>query len=168
MNILALDLGTKTGYCFGDTLISNPVIGVCGTWTLSRPYEVTEWRKRRLDRRCDPRIARLYTELSFFHDPHLVVFEDVEFASALKQVQLWSSLRASAWLKYPASNYECVPVGTLKKFATGHGGATKEMMRAALIRQHPRLLKGMKADDNAVDAIWIWLWAKHNLSRIKT
>lgn len=167
MRILALDLGTKTGFCFGEN-----EIGDCGTWTLSKPKEVTEWRKCRLDRRWDPRIFRLANHLSTFQRPDLVVFEDVEFQSALKQVQLWSSLRSVAWLAFIHARYECVPVKTLKKFATGHGGATKEMMRAALFKQHSAfynasIVKGKSSwDDNAIDAIWVFLWAKHNLSRI--
>jgi hypothetical protein len=57
-----------------------------------------------------------------------------------------------------------VATGVLKRFATGNGGATKEQMENALKRQHPtRWTMGL--DDNAVDAIWLWLWAQKNLSR---
>jgi hypothetical protein len=60
---------------------------------------------------------------------------------------------------------ECVPTGTLKKFATGHGGATKEMMEVHLKRKHPGCWRS-GLDDNGVDALWLWQWARQNLSRI--
>jgi hypothetical protein len=62
---------------------------------------------------------------------------------------------------------ECVPVSTLKKFATGHGGATKEMMEISLRKQRPEVfLQKRFVDDNAVDAIWILLWAQAKLIRM--
>lgn len=162
MKILALDFGTKTGYCYGHSLQTF----VPGTWKLATAKEITAWRKKRLDRRCDLRIARLWTYVRIF-SPDLVVFEDVEFSSYTKQIQLWSSLRAAAWIAFPSARFECVPVGTLKKFATGAGNATKEMMEASLYKQYPvtTFFKDT-LDDNAVDALWIWLWARHNLSRL--
>jgi len=166
MNILALDYGTKTGYCFGSDL-SNMV---CGTWTLATPREVTEWGKTRRTRTCDPRMARLATYLRQFPLADTVVFEDVQFASSTYQVQIWASLRAVAWLDYPeTTRFECVPVATLKKFATGSGVATKERMWQALVAAgHAKPASGMLWDDNTVDAIWIWLWARQTFSRSST
>lgn len=161
MNILALDLGTKTGFCYGTH-----VYGLtAGTWTLALPKEVTAWRAARQDRTCDPRMGRLREKLLHHTLVDMVVFEDVEFSSYTKQTQLWSSFRTVVWLNYfKTARFECVPVSTLKKFATGHGNATKPMMAAAL-RKQEETLKGL--DDNAVDAVWLWLWARQNLSRIR-
>jgi hypothetical protein len=53
----------------------------------------------------------------------------------------------------------------LKKFATGSGGADKTGVERALRRQYPRAnIEGL--DDNAIDAIWLLLWAKINLARL--
>jgi len=72
---------------------------------------------------------------------------------------------------------ECVPVGTLKKFATGHGGATKAMMVKALVKSDTRFFavdnpecafyNTQVINDDAVDAVWLWKWAEQNLSRIR-
>ena len=164
--ILALDLGTKTGYCYGDSISTLKV----GTWKLATAKEVTQWGKERLTRRCDPRCARLWHELDRLPKPDIVVFEDVEFASYTKQVQLWASLRAAVWLSYGGFSgcgysgvlLECVPVGTLKKFATGAGNANKNGMERAATRLG---LEVSGLDDNAVDALHLWRWAERNLSR---
>ena len=166
MNILALDLGTSTGYAYGH---NDPI---AGTELLATDKEIRAWGEQRLSRRCDPRIARLYSWcvnwVRSSDAPSLVVFEDVQFASYTLQVQLWASLRAAVWCAFSPVNviFECVPVGTLKLFATGHGRATKEAMAAALYREHPEMRK-KGYDDNAVDAIFLWKWAKHNLGRLR-
>lgn len=170
MKILALDLGTKTGYAhnLGGEIAA-------GTWTLATAKEVSEWGKNRMRRRCDPRILRLASALScmvdldktaYYRRPEIVVFEDVQFSSTDYQAKLWASLRAAVWLTCGKKDLilECVPTGVLKRFATGHGGATKEMMRAA-VRAQPSKFSGM--DDNAVDAYWILKWAETYLSRMK-
>lgn len=168
MNILALDLGTSTGFAFnvGEKF-------ECGTALLGTPGEIKAWGKDRTRRRCDLRIPRLYRILKEISPPDVVVFEDVIFGSTTYQVQLWASLRAVVWLVFPPEKIECVHVGTLKKFATGHGGATKECMAKALARQDSRFSIDKNEvsfgknllDDNAVDAVWLWHWAKQNLSR---
>jgi Holliday junction resolvasome RuvABC endonuclease subunit len=63
----------------------------------------------------------------------------------------------------------CVPVyvvapSTLKKFATGHGGATKaDMLRAC------ELTLGIKVeDDNICDAIFLLEWLKRNPNGLPT
>lgn len=163
MNILALDYGTKTGYCYGSDASDLQF----GTWKLATDKEVTGWGKSRLTRTCDPRIARLAGYLRAFPLANMIVFEDVQFASSTYQVQLWASLRTVAWLDYPpGTQFECVPVGTLKKFATGSGTATKERMGQCFVTAgHIRIEHFLSLDDNAVDAIWIWLWAKQIFAR---
>lgn len=163
MRILALDYGTATGFCYceGDDL-------VVGTWKLAGPREITAWHKARLNRTRDPRIARLRERLRQFPLADLVVFEDVNFSSTAYQAHLWASFRTTVWLDYPDTvKFECVPVGTLKLFATGAGNATKPMMLKAA-RRNPLFsqVDFTVLDDNAVDALWIGAWAKHNLSRL--
>lgn len=158
MNCLAVDLGTKTGYAYGADV---PTVG---TWTLSTDKEVAKWGKDRLTRRKDPRIARLCEKVGALGPFDVLVFEDVQFRSSTYQTQLWSSLRTALWLCGTAQVFECVPVKSLKLFA-GHGNADKNYMSRALKQQHPKLWKP-EYDDNTIDAVWLWLWAQKNLSRI--
>lgn len=162
MKILALDLGTDTGYASGDIEGTHFTMG---TWKLATAKEVRAWRKQRLTRRRDPRPQRLCELiLKKVPVPDLIVFEDVMFASSTFQVQLWSALRTSLWMCLGDSvKFDCVPVSTLKKFATDNGAAKKEDMARAFI-----LNEGMRGgyDDNAIDAYFIFKWAKQNLSRM--
>lgn len=173
INALALDLGTSTGFTYND-----PYDGiVCGTWKLASAKEIKEWGQLRITRRRDPRVLRLFDLVSALHERlrfNVIVFEDVQFASSTYQVQLWSSFRAAVWLACkavtPIPYFDCVPVGTLKAFATGSGAATKTAMLAAAKRK--KLLDDSAEfddlDDNAIDALHLFDWAQKNLSRMRT
>jgi len=164
VNILALDLGNKTGFA----LDRDGVLQV-GTWRLSKPAEVTSWGKSRKCRTGDPRFCRLLAHVVELFPLDVIVFEDVLFGKTTGQTQLWSSLRSVLWaiqcsfesVKQPV--VECVPVPTLKKFATGSGGASKEAMIAAALKNG--CPPGV--DDNGADAFHLLRWAKANLGRIK-
>jgi hypothetical protein len=101
--------------------------------------------------------------------PDLVIIEDVCFSTYTLQTQLWSSFRAAVWLTFGQSCVlECVPVTTLKRFASGSGAADKFAMEKALKIHHSELWKEEYAGkDDTIDAIWLWLWSQQNLSRIK-
>lgn len=169
MRILALDLGTKTGYAMGDEISF-----WSGTFNLATPKEITEWGRVRLTRRMDPRPVRLYKSLhdlceKHFFSPEMMVFEDVEFQTYTKQCQLWASMRTAAWFFayfHGIRHVDCIPVSTLKKYATGSGAADKEAMKKALFLLAPNL-KTVNMDDNGVDAVWIWRWAAEHLCRMK-
>lgn len=153
-SILALDLGTRTGYTYnkGESLF-------CGTWVLATPKEINQWGKNRLTRRCDPRIAALRGKIDqVVKEMDLIIFEDVLFCSTTYQCQLWASLRSVVWLTN-CPRIDCVPVQTLKKFATGKGNATKEQMAKAALLTGKEL---PKLDDNGIDAYHLWRWAKQN------
>lgn len=160
MNVLALDLGTDTGWA------TNAPEFRCGTWKLATTKEIRDWGRQRMTRRRDWRTARMkgFVEATI-PAPDLIIFEDVQFASSTLQVQLWASLRTAVWLSflnYPRMIFECVNVSKLKKFATGHGNATKEMMEAALFRKYPEL-KNKVVGDDAVDAVWLLKWAEAHI-----
>lgn len=163
MDILGLDLGTRTGYCYnrGTSLF-------CGTWELATAKEITAWGKDRKRRTGDPRIHRLCSNLSILEYFDAVAFEDVEFSTYTAQTQLWAGLRSAIWLCARAGITECIPVKTLKRFATGHGGATKEAMAKAFSRERGPLSLTRDIsllDDNAIDAYFVWKWATKTLSR---
>jgi hypothetical protein len=165
MKILALDLGTKTGWALGDKEQFTS-----GTWTLAKPKEITEFRQQNKDRSGDPRFFRLLDLLTRCRNavaPSVVAFEDVEFSTFTGQTQLWSSLRCAVWAVFgrSAATIVPIPVATIKKLASGHGGATKDMMARAILRHFPRMFRtgktgietsaGRSVDDNEVDAVHI-------------
>jgi Holliday junction resolvasome RuvABC endonuclease subunit len=60
----------------------------------------------------------------------------------------------TAWSELRGVPYAGVPVGTIKRHATGKGNANKDAMMAAA-----RARGFSPADDNEADAIAILLWA---------
>ena len=59
----------------------------------------------------------------------------------------------TAWCEREGIAYQGVPVGTIKRFATGKGNAGKDAVMAAV-----RARGFSPADDNEADAIAILLW----------
>jgi hypothetical protein len=64
-------------------------------------------------------------------------------------------------LAFCHAKFHPVPVGTLKKFATGNGSADKESMKKAAKRDN---LDVRDLDDNAIDAYWLAKWGLANLT----
>jgi len=172
VRILALDLGTQTGFAFEAENYGRTF----GTWELASAKALRLAKKLRMDRLGDLRVRDLWERISRFRQTigiDLLVWEDVQFSSSTAQTQLWASLRTTLWLAAQAGGIkvECCPVGTLKLFATGHGKADKNMMAEALARNDYRFqlkngrvqdgLTGIFIDDNAVDAIHLLNWAGH-------
>jgi hypothetical protein len=176
-SILALDLGST----FGWATIKNGEL-CAGSQLLVPKGVMDDARKLRADRRCDPRVIAFSEWLRVLPPFDIILFEDVQFQTSTAQAQLWSSFRAAVWIRCCAlaRHLDCVPVGTLKLWAAGHGGATKEAMAAALIRRMPerfchpqgkhtkhetiwdaRTKKNL--DDNSVDGILLALWAKQHI-----
>jgi hypothetical protein len=149
--ILALDLGTKTGWAYrnGGGIIS------AGCWVLQKPDETTAAAKLRRDRTLDMRIPTLYRLLKDFW----------QFSRFTGQTQLWASLRAVVWqfcFNYGIAR-DCCPVGTLKKHCTGCGTAMKSAMIEGAQRLYPGIDIGF--DDNKADALCLLNWAIKLTSR---
>jgi len=140
---------------------------------LASAKELKKQKGDELDRCCDLRFNRLRQFIDSFGPLTHIVFEDVQFLSTQLQAQLWAGLRTTVVLHFPAVVVKCLPVGTLKKFATGHGNATKEMMLEALTRNHAdrfvnsalklggvqEKFSGRPVDDNEADAFHLLVWA---------
>ena len=63
----------------------------------------------------------------------------------------------TAWCEHHQIPYQGVPVGTIKKHATGKGNASKgEMVASARARGHA------PTDDNEADALALLSWAVHH------
>jgi len=156
--ILALDLATKTGWAYRDP---ETHLIEAGTWELATPKQL----KGRDECECDPRLPAL-RGLIHNHTPDVdvIAFENVQFVQSRAQGFLWSGLRAMLWLAAHDIGLKtiCVPVKTLKKFATGDGNADKHAMALALMERYPTAWKP-NMDDNAVDAAHILLWAESQL-----
>ena len=85
-----------------------------------------------------------------------VVYEEVRNHAGTDAAHLFGGWLAilSAWCEHHGIPYEGVPVGTIKRFATGRGNADKGAMVAAM------KARGFNpVDDNEADALAILLWA---------
>jgi Holliday junction resolvasome RuvABC endonuclease subunit len=85
-----------------------------------------------------------------------IVFEEVRRHAGTDAAHIYGGFLAhlSAWCEERSIPYEGIPVGTIKRFATGKGNAPKDAMLAAI-----RARGFTPADDNEADAIAIVLWA---------
>lgn len=164
--ILALDLGTHCGWAYRSKAgkIS------AGTWTLATDRAITEAGKARMDRKLDPRIPTFYRHLTDLLNLEglieFMVFEDVQFSRYTQQTQLWSSFRAVAWLfaYLHRIKTDCIPVTTLKQFATGSGAADKDFMMRTAAKLFPTV---EIVDDNCADALHLLQWATTITARVK-
>jgi hypothetical protein len=143
---LALDLGTSTGWAIRghDGMITS------GTVSL-RPGRFDGGGMRYL------RFTNWLTEIDRLSGPLAAIwFEEVRRHAATDAAHVYGGLMATltAWAELRGIPYEGVPVGTIKRHATGKGNAPKEAMIAAA-----RARGFSPADDNEADAIAILLWA---------
>ncbi|WP_188966049.1 crossover junction endodeoxyribonuclease RuvC [Neoroseomonas lacus] len=85
-----------------------------------------------------------------------IVFEEVRRHAGTDASHVYGGFLATltAWCEEHEVPYEGVPVGTIKRFATGKGNADKAKMVAAIQARGFR-----PTDDNEADAIALLLWA---------
>jgi hypothetical protein len=145
-SILALDLGTTTGWALRghDGLITS------GTASF-RPGRFDGGGMRYL------RFTNWLGELDRLSGPIAAIwFEEVRRHVATDAAHGYGGLMATltAWAELRGVPYEGVPVGTIKRHATGKGNADKEAMIDAA-----RARGFSPADDNEADAIALLLWA---------
>jgi Holliday junction resolvasome RuvABC endonuclease subunit len=144
--ILALDLGTQTGWAVHarDGHITS------GSESF-RPQRFEGGGMRYL------RFKRWLTEIKQSVDGiDAVYFEEVRRHAGVDAAHAYGGFLAhlTAWCEHHQIPYQGVPVGTIKKHATGKGNAGKADMIAAM------QAKGYPvSDDNEADALALLHWA---------
>jgi hypothetical protein len=159
---LALDLGTTTGWALRarDGQIAHGFVSF-------KPQRFEGGGMRYL------RFRRWLTELKAsvsttgnadganatqgLHEPiGAVYFEEVRRHLGVDAAHVYGGLLATltAWCEHHQIAYLGVPVGTIKKHATGRGNAGKDEVMAAM-----RLLGHPVTDDNEADALALLGWA---------
>lgn len=157
MNILALDLGTNTGWA---TRTDDKVFA--GTWEFEQ--------KKGPCCSIDPRLVLFRHKLEGAHAKRqieLLVYEDVQFMRGRAQAFLWSAFRTVLWLFALDHNIPtmCCPVKTLKKFGCGNGNGDKDAMALAYYEKVGQNPKFEALDDNAIDAWHLLHWAEATLTK---
>lgn len=144
MSVLALDLGSKLGWAVafapGDVL-----------------HGTIEFRTGRYEG-GGMRWLRFRKWLQTMHDEHgpveAIFFEEVRAHKGVDAAHLYGGFLAqlTAWCEQRQVPYKGIPVGTIKKHATGKGNANKLAMMLAMREKgfSPR-------DDNDADALALLL-----------
>ena len=147
--ILALDLGTHTGWALrarDGTIASGTIEFRNDRWQgggmrfLRFKHWLTETR-------------------ATVGDISAVFYEEVRAHAGVDAAHVFGGMLAilTAWCEHHSIPYEGVPVGTIKRHATGKGNAGKEAVIAAM------KAKGhTPADDNEADALAILHWVLDN------
>ena len=142
---LALDLGTHTGWALhsSDSLIT------CGTQHFA-PHRFEGGGMRYL---------RFKHWLGDMHATPIeaLFFEEVRRHVGVDAAHAYGGFLATltAWCEHRRIPYQGVPVGTIKKHATGKGNAGKQAVLDAM-----RAQGHTPCDDNAADALALLLWAR--------
>lgn len=139
MAILALDLGTTTGWALGGGQFVN---------SGSQPFKPQRFEgggMRYL------RFRKWLTEMRQFDDGiDQVAFEEVRRHAGVDAAHAYGGFMATltAWCEHHQIPYQGIPVGTIKRHATGKGNASKTEMTSAMMK------RGFSpADDNEADAL---------------
>ncbi len=146
MKYLALDLGTKTGWAIS----ASDLVVASGTIT----FKNDRWQGGGM------RFLRFkywLNELRVSEDRiDAVIVEEVRRHSGVDAAHCYGGFLAilTAWCEHHNIPYQGVPVGTIKKHATGKGNAGKDEVIAAM-----RALGHPVTDDNEADALAILHWA---------
>lgn len=145
MLILGLDLATKTGW----SLILDGRVVESGTQDFTK-------RRGEGNGLLFLRARKWLSDFATIRIPDLVAYEQAHFrGGAATEICVGLQTRAQEQAAEWGVESAPVPTGSLKKWATGSGGAGKAEMiawAAARIGRHPE-------DDNEADAVAVGLWA---------
>ena len=148
--ILALDLGTTTGWA-----LRSPDGAITSGTQSFRPQRFEGGGMRFL------RFKRWLTELKAHADGiDSLHFEEVRRHVSTDAAHAYGGFLATltSWCEHHQIPYQGVPVGTIKKHATGKGNASKDEMITAM-----RRLGHVPTDDNEADALAILHWASRSI-----
>ncbi|WP_413936938.1 crossover junction endodeoxyribonuclease RuvC [Nitrospira sp. BLG_1] len=100
------------------------------------------------------RLTAYLTEIAKQKPFDVIAYEEVRSHMGVDAAHLYGAitLTIASWCEQHKVPYFGVSVGQVKKFATGNGGASKEMMQAAAKIKWPEL---GTIDHNEADARWI-------------
>ena len=149
MTILALDLGTKTGWALhgqGQLITSGTALFKNDRWQGGgmRFLRFKQW----------------LTEIKQMAGGLDAVFvEEVRRHAGVDAAHAYGGFLAhvTAWCEHHQIPYEAVPVGTIKRHATGKGNANKQAMIVAMRN------RGFNpVDDNEADALALLGWAQNH------
>jgi Holliday junction resolvasome RuvABC endonuclease subunit len=142
--VLALDLGSTLGWALN---VSGQVMSGTEKFKLGR-FEGGGMRYLRFVRWLDD-LMRFTGRIS------AIYFEEVRRHKGVDAAHVYGGFLAqlTAWCERHAVPYQGVPVGTIKKFATGKGNANKDAMIDAAKRWGHA-----PADDNEADALALLHW----------
>ncbi|WP_243634761.1 hypothetical protein [Roseicella frigidaeris] len=144
--LLALDLGSTLGWA-----VRQPRAGITSGTATFRPGRFEGGGMAWL------RFRRWLEEMAGMTGPiGSVVFEEVRRHAGTTAAHVYGGFLAhlTAWCEGAGVPYQGVPVGTIKRFATGKGNADKAAVIAAI-----RARGFAPGDDNEADALAILLWA---------
>ncbi|MFZ5557372.1 MAG: crossover junction endodeoxyribonuclease RuvC [Pseudomonadota bacterium] len=144
--ILALDLGTTSGWALRDR--TGRITSGSQSFKPQR-FEGGGMRYLRFGRWISE-IQTSVSELQFLY------FEEVRRHVSTDAAHAYGGFLATltAWCEHHGVPYQGVPVGTIKKHATGSGRAGKDAVMAAVRRRGHA-----PADDNEADALALLFWA---------
>jgi Holliday junction resolvasome RuvABC endonuclease subunit len=144
MILVAIDPGTRCGWCIHDT---REDWWHSGTWNLKGSrFEGAGMRF--------VRFRSLFRELlANANHPDLVAYEEVRRHMGVDAAHVYGGLVAvlQEVCETEPVPYLGIPVGTVKRAATGRGNASKDDMLAAARERWA----GWDGDDNEADARWI-------------
>lgn len=148
MNILSIDLGAKTGWAIehcGE--IISGVVDLRDKETKRCGWKFLNFRK-------------VLNELNKEYGIGIVVFELVRRHLGTDAAHCYGAFwgMLTAWCEEHNIPYEGTPVQTIKKFATGKGNATKQMVIDSI-----RAMGYSPADDNEADAIALLLFTVNKM-----
>ena len=135
--ILALDLGTTTGWCLRD----------------GNDVKTGRWKLHRSQGEKGIQLGRLVRDAIQEHGPDLVGFEEPVFLTrgmAALALRYGLQMIVQVVCEQARTAYVGVPVSTLKKHATGKGNAKKpQMIQAAMDAS------GLNLSSDEADAYWV-------------
>ena len=136
--VLALDLGMRTGWCYGEN----------GAYVDSGVHMLYDQKAK--DFTDGQRFKAFYDFLTNYMHADVIVFEQVAGGTKGRQTVLFNGYRATLLLFCSIMGKPCLPlaVGTIKKFITGRGNASKEEMIDSI-----RAMGIPTFDDNEADAV---------------